>query len=209
MAHEHPSQAPRHHIRQRGSSDHPLDRSNRHHVDHPRHGCCSGLHGQTRRSDRCHEEHSRHDVRNHGHGRRNGRMSRDSCSRHVAHHHSHHHRDDHRNDQSGHVVARAGTRPLLILSVGSRRGVSTPLTSLWRTKIFPGRWSSRTSSPSFFNAKSSTLEDFTLQSLLCGVCLLSCDHFDESKATRLFGVRVKHYGTLLHVAVFLKKSRNL
>ena len=210
MGREHPLQAPRHHIRHCGSSGHPLDRSSHHHhVGHPRHGCYSGLHGQTRHIDRCHEDRSHHDARNRGHGHRNGRMSRDSCNRHVDHHHHSHHHDDRRSDQSGRVEDRE-LHPLFTLLVRSRPGRAIiPLTSFGRTKILSGRRCSRASPPSFFDAKSSTFKNLTLQSLLCSVCLLSCDHLNETKATGFFGVRVQHYSTLLHVTVLFKESRNL
>jgi hypothetical protein len=47
-----------------------------------------------------------------------------------------------------------------------------------------------------------------LQSLLCSISLFGSEHLDETKATRLLGVRVKHDLTLLDIAVFLEEASN-
>jgi hypothetical protein len=45
-----------------------------------------------------------------------------------------------------------------------------------------------------------------LKSLLCGISLLGGDHLDETKATRLFGMGVKHDLALLDITVFLEET---
>jgi hypothetical protein len=47
-----------------------------------------------------------------------------------------------------------------------------------------------------------------LKALLCGISLLSGDHLDETKATRLLSMGVQHDLALLDITVFLEQTGN-
>jgi hypothetical protein len=78
------------------------------------------------------------------------------------------------------------------------------LTTLGRAKVFAGSRGARALSPSLLNAQRAAFVHFTLEGFFRSIGLFSGDHLDEAKATGLFGMRVKHDGTLLHIAIFLE-----
>jgi hypothetical protein len=83
------------------------------------------------------------------------------------------------------------------------------LASLWWSKVLARCRSTRTGTTSLLDAQGSALNDFTLETLLGGISLLSSDHLDEAKATRLLGVGIKHDLALLDITVFLKETSDL
>jgi hypothetical protein len=80
------------------------------------------------------------------------------------------------------------------------------LASLRWTKVFARSWSTWARTTSLLDAQSSAFNNLTLKSLLCGISLLSGDHLDETKATRLLGMGVKHDLALLDITVFLEET---
>lgn len=88
-------------------------------------------------------------------------------------------------------------------------GLQTRLTSFRRSKVFAGSRGARTATTSLFDAQSAAFNDFTLQTFLGSIRLVTGDHLHEAKATRLLGVRVNHDGTVLDVTVLLEQTRQI
>jgi len=88
-------------------------------------------------------------------------------------------------------------------------GFQTRLTSFRRTKVFARSRCARTAATSLLDAQSAAFDDFTLQTFLGSIRLLTGDHLHEAKATRLLGVRVNHDGAVLDVTVLLEQARQI
>ena len=80
------------------------------------------------------------------------------------------------------------------------------LASLRWTKVLARGWGTGAGTTSLLDAQGSALNNLTLKSLLCGISLISSDHLDETEATRLLGMGIKHNLALLDVAVFLEET---
>jgi hypothetical protein len=83
------------------------------------------------------------------------------------------------------------------------------LASLWWTKVLARSWGARAGTTSLLDAQGSTFNDFTLKTILGGISLLSSDHLDEAKATRLLGMGIKHDLAFFNIAVFLEETSDL
>lgn len=83
------------------------------------------------------------------------------------------------------------------------------LTSLWWSKVLAWGWGTWAGAASLLDAQGATLNDLTLKTLLGSVSLLAGDHLDESEATGLLGVWVKHDLALLDLTVLLEKTSDL
>jgi hypothetical protein len=83
------------------------------------------------------------------------------------------------------------------------------LASLRWAKVFARSWGTGAGTTSLLDAQSSAFNDLTLESLLCGISLLSGDHLDKTEATRLLGVWVKHDLAFLDITVFLEETSDL
>ena len=83
------------------------------------------------------------------------------------------------------------------------------LASLWWTEVLAGGWCTWAGTTSLLNAQGSTFNKLTLESLLGSISLLSSDHVNETEATRLLGVGIKHDRAVFHVAVLLKETRDV
>lgn len=83
------------------------------------------------------------------------------------------------------------------------------LTTLGGAEVLSRSRGARPSATSLFNAESAAFNLLSLQALLSGVGLVRCDHFNEAKATRLFGMGVAHDLALLNLTVFLEKAGDL
>ena len=82
------------------------------------------------------------------------------------------------------------------------------LASLWWTKVLARCGSTRARTTSLLNAQSATLDNLTLKTFLGSISLLGGDHFDETEATRFFGVRVKHDLAFLNFTILLEEASN-
>jgi hypothetical protein len=80
------------------------------------------------------------------------------------------------------------------------------LASLRWTKVLARRWGTRTGTTSLLDAQGTTFNNLTLKTILGGIGLLGGHHLDEAKATRLFGVGIKHDLALLDITVFLEET---
>ena len=80
------------------------------------------------------------------------------------------------------------------------------LASLGWAKVFAWGWGTWSGTTSLFDTQGSAFDDLTLKTLLCGISLLSSDHLDETKATRLLGMRIKHDLALLDVTILLEET---
>lgn len=83
------------------------------------------------------------------------------------------------------------------------------LTTLRRTEVFARGWGARASTTSLLDAQGATFDDFALQAFLGSVGLFWGNHLDESEAARFLGVRIKHDGAALNLAVFVEESRDI
>jgi hypothetical protein len=83
------------------------------------------------------------------------------------------------------------------------------LASLWWTKVLARGWGTRAGTTSLLDAQGSTFNDLTLKTILGSISLLSSDHLDEAKATRLLGMGIKHDLAFLNIAVFLEETSDL
>ena len=83
------------------------------------------------------------------------------------------------------------------------------LTSLWWSKVLSWSWGAWAGAASLLDAQGAALDNLTLEALLGGIGLLSGNHLDESEATGLLGVWVKHDLALLNLTVLLEKTSDL
>jgi hypothetical protein len=83
------------------------------------------------------------------------------------------------------------------------------LASLRGTEVLARSRRARAGTTSFLDAQSAAFNDLALKTLLGGIGLLSSDHLDETEATGLLGVGIKHDLALLNVAVLLEKTGDL
>jgi hypothetical protein len=82
------------------------------------------------------------------------------------------------------------------------------LASLWWTKVLARSWGTWTGTTSLLDAQSSAFDNLTLETFLGSIGLLSSNHLDETEATRLLCVGVKHDLALLNITVFLEEAGN-
>lgn len=82
-------------------------------------------------------------------------------------------------------------------------------TSLRRTEVLAGRGRARASAAGLFDAHSAAFDDLALEAFPGGLSLFGGDHFDESKSTRLLGVRVSHDLALLNLTILFKHLGDL
>jgi hypothetical protein len=82
------------------------------------------------------------------------------------------------------------------------------LASLGWTKVLARCGSTRARTTSLLNAQGAAFDNLTLETFLGGIGLLSGDHFDETKATRFLGVRVKHDLAFLNLTILFEKTSN-
>ena len=107
-------------------------------------------------------------------------------------------------------VASSAAAVLCVMSVCKRGGLEVGfVTSLWWAKVFAGGWGPGSGAAGLLDAQGTTFVDLALEAVLGGVGLLRSDHLDETKATRLTGVRVTHDAAGLDVTVLLEETANL
>jgi hypothetical protein len=82
------------------------------------------------------------------------------------------------------------------------------LASLRGTEVLARGRRARAGTTSLLDAQSAAFNDLALKTLLGGIGLLSSDHLDETKATRLLGMGIKHDLALLDITVFLEETSN-
>lgn len=80
------------------------------------------------------------------------------------------------------------------------------LTTLGRSKVLSGSWSTWSASASLLNAQGTTFVDLTLESVLGGIGLVALGKVDEAEATRLLGVWVQHDVALDDFTVLAKET---
>jgi hypothetical protein len=109
------------------------------------------------------------------------------------------------------VITAPATAPrtTAVIKTITTGATATTGTSFRRTKVFAGSGRARTATASLLDAQSATFNDFTLQTFLGSIRLLTGDHLHEAKATRLLGVRVNHDGAVLDVTVLLEQARQI
>ena len=83
------------------------------------------------------------------------------------------------------------------------------LTSLGRAKVLARSGGTRASTAGLLNAQSSTLDNFTLETVLGSISLVRSDHLHEPKATRLLSMGVLHDLALLNLAILLEEAGDL
>jgi hypothetical protein len=83
------------------------------------------------------------------------------------------------------------------------------LTSLWWTKVLARSRGAWAGAASLLNAQGAALDDLALEALLGSIGLLCGDHLDESEATRLLGVWIKHDLALLDLTILLEQASDL
>jgi hypothetical protein len=83
------------------------------------------------------------------------------------------------------------------------------LASLGWPKVLARGRGTRTGTTSLLDAQGAALDDLALKAFLSSIGLLSGDHLDESEATGLLGVGVKHDLALLNITVLLKETGDL
>lgn len=88
-------------------------------------------------------------------------------------------------------------------------GNAGQLTSLGRAEVLAGGGSAGTSTTGHLDAKSSALNDLTLETILGSLSLLGSNHLDETETTGLASVGVLHDLALLNLAVLLEETGNL
>lgn len=82
-------------------------------------------------------------------------------------------------------------------------------TSLGRAKVLAGGRGSGSGATGLLNAQSTAFVDLALETRLGSVGLLASGHVDETKATRLTGVRIAHDAASVDITVLLKETANL
>lgn len=82
-------------------------------------------------------------------------------------------------------------------------------TSLGRAKVLAGGGGSGSGATGLLNAQSTALVDFALETGLGSIGLLASGHVDETKSTRLTGVRVAHDAASVDITVLLEETANL
>lgn len=82
-------------------------------------------------------------------------------------------------------------------------------TSLGWSKVFARRRGAGTSATRLLDAQSAALDDFALQSFLCGVGFLRAHHVHESETTALAAVGIAHDVAFLNRTILLEQARDL
>jgi hypothetical protein len=80
------------------------------------------------------------------------------------------------------------------------------LASLRWTKVLARGRSTWAGTTSLLNAQSATFDNLTLKTFLGSIGLFSSNHLYESKATRLFAVRIKHDLALFNITIFFEET---
>lgn len=90
-----------------------------------------------------------------------------------------------------------------------RADLEVKLTSLGGSKVFAGGRGTGTATTGLLDAQGAALDDLALEAFLGSIGLLGSGHVDETKATRLLGMRVQHNGAVVDIAVLLEQARDV